>query len=70
LPPYSPNLNPIERLWKVMNEHVRNNVVFDSLNTFRENIEHFFVSTIPEIKDRLRSRITDNFQTFNTGFSS
>ena len=69
LPPYSPNLNPIERLWKVMNEHVRNNVVFDSLNTFRENIEHFFVSTIPEIKDRLRSRITDNFQTFNTGVS-
>jgi hypothetical protein len=25
LPPYSPNLNPIERLWKVMNEHARNN---------------------------------------------
>ena len=25
LPPYSPNLNPIERLWKVMNEEVRNN---------------------------------------------
>ncbi len=25
LPPYSPNLNPIERLWKVMNEQVRYN---------------------------------------------
>ncbi|WP_445081516.1 IS630 family transposase, partial [Martelella alba] len=25
LSPYSPNLNPIERLWKVMNEQVRNN---------------------------------------------
>ena len=24
LPPYSPNLNPIEQLWKVMNEHARN----------------------------------------------
>ena len=23
--PYSPNLNPIERLWKVMNEYARNN---------------------------------------------
>ncbi|MIL26989.1 IS630 family transposase, partial [Salmonella enterica] len=21
LPPYSPNLNPIERMWKLMNEH-------------------------------------------------
>ncbi|MCW8397568.1 IS630 family transposase, partial [Legionella sp. PATHC038] len=28
LPPYSPNLNPIERLWKVMNEKVRNNRFF------------------------------------------
>ena len=24
LPAYSPNLNPLERLWKVMNEEVRN----------------------------------------------
>ena len=31
LPPYSPNLNPIERLWKVMNEQVRNNRFFLSL---------------------------------------
>ena len=22
---YNPNLNPIERAWKIMNEHVRNN---------------------------------------------
>ena len=28
LPPYSPNLNPIERLWKVMNEYTRNNKFF------------------------------------------
>ncbi|CAK2111697.1 transposase [Vibrio crassostreae] len=26
LPLYSPNINPIERLWKVMNEKSRNNV--------------------------------------------
>ena len=26
LPAYSPNLNAIERLWKVMNEETRNNV--------------------------------------------
>ncbi len=26
LPPYSPNLNSIERLWKVMNEEIRDNV--------------------------------------------
>jgi transposase len=32
LPPYSPNLNPIERLWKVMNEYVRNNQFFNVCN--------------------------------------
>lgn len=28
LPPYSQNLNLMERFWKVMNEHVRRNVTF------------------------------------------
>ncbi|MDP6597465.1 MAG: transposase [Candidatus Poribacteria bacterium] len=30
LPPDSPNLNPIERLWKVRNERVRNNIDFQT----------------------------------------
>ena len=34
LPPYSPNLNLIERAWKVMNEEVRNNVYFPDAKTF------------------------------------
>ncbi|MEW5288390.1 hypothetical protein ABW286_04215 [Erwinia papayae] len=28
MPPYSLNLNPGEWLWKVMNEHARNNPYF------------------------------------------
>jgi transposase len=35
LPPYSPNLNPIERLWKVMNEYVCNNRYFSIAKEFR-----------------------------------
>ena len=35
LPPYSPNLNPIERLWKVMNEQVRNNRYVESPKQFK-----------------------------------
>ena len=35
LPPYSPNLNSIERLWKVMNEHARNNRYFATARAFR-----------------------------------
>lgn len=63
LPPYSPNLNPIERLWKVMNENVRNNVFFKSAKNFKESICEFFDKTISEIAPSLRGRINDNFQT-------
>jgi len=62
LPPYSPNLNPIERLWKVMNEYTRNNVFFPSAKKFKESVLGFFTDTLPEIKSTLSTRITDNFQ--------
>ena len=41
LPPYSPNLNPIERLWKVMNKHARNREYFSSTKEFRRKISDF-----------------------------
>ena len=62
LPPYSPNLNPIERLWKVMNEYARNNRFFKSSKDFKQAIYDFFKITVPKIKDVLVNRITDNFQ--------
>jgi len=65
LPPYGPNLNPIERLWKVMNEHARNNQYFSSAKQFREKIDQFFDETLPQIGESLRSRINDNFQMLN-----
>ena len=65
LPPYSPNLNPIERLWKVMNEECRNNVFFSSAKAFRKAISDFFDEKIPKIRDQLRSRINDDFQIIN-----
>jgi transposase len=49
LPPYSPNLNPIEQLWKVMNEHARNNRYFSTAKLFRESINHFFDYIFPSI---------------------
>lgn len=62
LPPYSPNLNPIERLWKVMNEKVRNNYFFSSTQEFRQKINEFFTNEVPAIRDILKQRINDNFQ--------
>ena len=62
LPPYSPNLNPIERLWKVMNERVRNNRFFKSAKDFKDAITGFFEQTLPKIGHQLNDRINDNFE--------
>jgi transposase len=70
LPPYSPNLNSIERLWKVMNEQVRNNIFFSSAKMFRDAINGFFDVTLPKIAQSLRGRINDNFQTIKPVSSS
>lgn len=68
LPPYSPNLNPIERLWKVMNEHARNNKFFECAQKFRQSICDFFQKTLPKIASNLHLRINDNFQKLNYAF--
>lgn len=62
LPAYSPNLNPIERLWKFMNEKVRNNRFFKSAKDFREAINDFLKNDVKIYRDELISRITDEFQ--------
>lgn len=62
LPPYSPNLNPIERVWKVMNEEVRNNRFFHSPGEFKRAILDFFNHTWPLIAPFKVDRINDNFQ--------
>jgi transposase len=70
LPAYSPNLNPIERLWKVMNEHVRNNRFFNSAQEFKESILNFFDHTWNTISQTMTDRINDNFQTFQKSLVS
>jgi transposase len=70
LPAYSPNLNPIERLWKVMNEHTRNNRAFVSAKEFRQTISDFFEVTWPKIASSMVDRINDNFQILNPVSSS
>jgi Transposase and inactivated derivatives len=61
LPPYSPNLNPIERLWKLMREQVTYNKYYEKFEQFTEAILNFF-KTISRKKKLLRDRINDNFQ--------
>ncbi|EHL2318694.1 transposase [Escherichia coli] len=38
LSPFSPNLNPTERIWKLMSEYNWNNRYFSSTREFRDTI--------------------------------
>ena len=61
LPPYSPNLNPIERLWKFVKQKVMANIYFPDLETFRSEIM-MFMRGIRKYRKELSTLITDNFQ--------
>ena len=65
LPPYSPNLNPIERLWKVMHEQTTYNRYYEKFKDFTEAIMSFF-DNIKDYHAIIQSRITDNFQKLTT----
>jgi transposase len=69
LPPYSPNLNAIERLWKIMKEVVSYNQYYAKFEEFKSAIESFF-KNIKQYKSTLRTRITDNFQIINSPLAS
>lgn len=64
LPPYSPNLNPIERLWKIMHENITYNRYYPKLADFTEGILSFFMN-LQKIMPTIQSRINDNFQKLN-----
>ena len=61
LPPRCPNLNPIERLWKIMHEYVSNNKVYGKFKDFKAALFGFFDTTLAKITEILVSRIMDNF---------
>jgi transposase len=62
LPPYSPNLNPIERLWKILHEQVTYNRYYPKFADFTEGILGFF-ENISDYRHIIQNRINDNFQT-------
>lgn len=66
LPPYSPNLNPIERLWKWMKERVIYNTYYSEFEDFKSAVFGFFaVLSILDAESVLgrtfRSRVRDKF---------
>jgi transposase len=62
LPSYAPHLNPIERLWGIMHEHVTHNRHYARFDDFTEAILNFFRNTLPEKWLDFRDTVTDNFR--------
>jgi len=65
LPPYSPNLNPIERLWKFMKKKILYNKYYEQLPEFEAACVNFFRG-IRRYRDELETLLTDNFQVLGT----
>lgn len=62
LPPYSPNLNIIERLWRYTRRHVLAGKYFDSPVKFHEALRHFFEVDFINHKQNLSPLLTLKFQ--------
>ena len=55
LPPYSPNLNPIKRSWRLMRRQVTYNQYFETVDQLRRSLNRFF-SCLSRPNVTLRSR--------------
>lgn len=64
LPPYSPNLNLIERLWRFVKKQVLYSKHYDCFNTFRNSIDTCISELGTRFKNEMQSLMTMNFQLF------
>ena len=61
LPPYSPNLNLIERYWKFFKKKVLQGIYYETFSEFKMACDEFF-SDIKLFEDDLRTLLNENFQ--------
>jgi transposase len=61
LPPYSPNLNLIERLWRFLRKEVINSIYYDTYSKFRQAIVNF-LDHAKDYKHELRRLLALNFR--------
>jgi transposase len=65
LPPYSPNLNLIERLWRLFHQKVTYNQYYETFPKFKESCLKFF-ENIYLYRKEMNSLLTDSFQLITT----
>jgi transposase len=62
LPPYSPNLNPIERLWLFFHKKILYDKYYETFKEFKTATLEFF-QNIKHYDKELKKLLTDSFQT-------
>ena len=68
LPPYSPNLNLIERLWKLVKKECLYSVYYENFEVFKNAISNCLLHTHSTHKEKLDSLLKLNFQTFKESY--
>lgn len=61
LPPYSPNLNLIERVWKFFKKKTTKNNYYPTFEEFYQAVDNFF-NGFNNFQDELKSLLTFNFE--------
>ena len=64
LPPYSPNLNLIERLWDFLKDILVRNKYYETFALFYDAVSDA-LKTLKDQKEKWISRMTENFQVLN-----
>ncbi len=67
LPPYSPNLNPIERLWKFVRQKFFKDRYRDTFAKFCTQLQDFFAN-LDHYRDELTTLLTENFELLPDGW--
>jgi transposase len=68
LPPYSPNLNIIERLWKFTKKKILYAKYYNKPKDFHEAIQNFFNNINQNFESELKTLLTLKFQFFDTQY--
>jgi transposase len=68
MPPYSPNLNIIERLWRILKKKVVYNKFYLKFADFQKAVNKFFENK-NWLDDEYKNILTDKFQIIKPNFS-
>jgi transposase len=67
LPPYSPNLNPIERLWKFVRKKFFKDRYRETFANFCAQLQDFFAN-LDQYRTELTTLLTENFELLPGGW--